>query len=275
LPGRELSALLNSLGGAMTTAPLPAVFPGCRGCARFGVGPAQLCLACARSQLRLIPADACPICGQRLDAKGSCPNGLCHSRRRQIGRIHAIAYQAGPLRQVINDYKYRGARSWSVVLGRLLLAWLDENLTADQPDLIVANPSFVGPGAQLFAHTEAVLDAAAAESAARPASGLQWHFDTASPRAIVKSAPTLTSADSQAWFKRASAADLRAALAVPDPARIEGRFVLVYDDICTTGGQLDAVADCLISEGGAARVEGVVLARALWRGTAASASAAS
>jgi predicted amidophosphoribosyltransferase len=260
----------------MTAAPLPAVFPGCRGCARFRAGPAQLCLACARSQLRLVPEAACPVCGQRRDAKGNCPNGLCHSQRRQIGRIHAIAYQVDPLRRVINDYKYRGARSWSVVLGRLLLAWLDQNLTADQPDLIVANPSFVGPGGQLFAHTEAVLDAAAGECAARPAPGPRWpapgprwHFDTTSPRAIVKSAPTLTSADAQAWYKRASALDLRAVLSVPDPARIKGSFVLVYDDICTTGGQLDAVADCLISEGGADRVEGVVLARALWRGTAA------
>jgi predicted amidophosphoribosyltransferase len=249
------------------TAPLTAAFPSCRGCARLRAGPAQLCMACARPQLQLVSAAACAVCGQRVDAGGTCPNELCHSRRRQIGRIHAIGYQAGPLRRVINDYKYRGARYWAVILGRLLLAWLDQTLPADQPDLIVANPSFVGPGGQLFAHTEAVLDAAAAESAARLDAAPRWRFDTASPRAIVKSAPTLASADAEAWFKRASAADLRAALSVPDPARTSARFVLVYDDICTTGGQLDAVADCLISEGGAARVEGVVLARAPWRGS--------
>jgi predicted amidophosphoribosyltransferase len=40
----------------------------------------------------------------------------------------------------------------------------------------------------------------------------------------------------------------------------------VYDDIATTGGQLDAVAGCLLDEGGATRVEGVVFARAPWRG---------
>jgi len=251
------------------TASFPVVFPGCRGCARLRVGPAQLCMECARPQLQLIPAASCPACGQRIDEGGTCPNDLCHSPRRRVGRIHAIAYQAGPLRRVINDYKYRGARYWPAVLGRLLLAWLDQTLAADPPDLIVANPSFVGPGGQLFAHTEAVLDAAAAEAAARPA-GPRWRFDTASPRAVVKSAPTLTSADAAAWYKRASAADLRAALSVPDPVRTTAGFVLVYDDICTTGGQLDAVADCLISEGGAARVEGVVLARVLWRGTGAS-----
>ena len=125
-----------------------------------------------------------------------------------------------------------------------------------------------GPGGQLFAHTEAVLAAAAAESAARPAAAARWEFDTAEPAAIVKIAPTLRSADEPAWYKQASATDLRQALRVPDPARIAGRSVLVYDDICTTGGQLDVVAGCLLDQGGAARVEGVVLARAPWRGRA-------
>ena len=49
----------------------------------------------------------------------------------------------------------------SGVFGRLLVAWLKETLAADPPGLIVANPSFVGPGGQEFAHTEAVLTAAA------------------------------------------------------------------------------------------------------------------
>jgi len=40
--------------------------------------------------------------------------------------------------------------------------------------------------------------------------------------------------------------------------------------VCTTGTQLDAVAGVLLDQGGAARVEGVVLARALWRSQAGS-----
>ena len=53
---------------------------------------------------------------------------------------------------------------------------------------------------------------------------------------------------------------------VPSPSQTTGQFVLVYDDVCTTGTQLDAVAGCLLDQGQAARVEAVVLARALWRG---------
>ena len=244
----------------MTDQLVPAEFPYCHDCGYFRDGPARTCLACAGRQLTRPGEDACAVCSQRLDVAGMCPNELCRSSRRRIGRIHAIGYQAGSLRRVINSYKYEGTRSWSVVLGRLLLAWLDENVACDRPDLIVANPGYTGPDGADFAHAEAVLAAAA-----RADAGQHWPFDTASPAAIVKVGRTLKSADAQAWSKRATGNELRSALRVPDPARTAGRFVLVFDDVCTTGMQLDAVAGCLLDDGRAARVEAVVLARAPWR----------
>lgn len=152
----------------------------------------------------------CTVCAQRKAGNGTCPNELCRSPRRRIARIHAIGYQSGALRRAINDYKYREARDWSSVFGRLLVAWLHENMTDDPPGLIVANPSFVGAGGQEFAHTEAVLRAAAGASP-----GNQWPFDLATPAAIVKTEPTLKSADAQAWSKRVVGYELRAALQVP------------------------------------------------------------
>jgi predicted amidophosphoribosyltransferase len=262
----RLSVPGSSVIGEMTDQ-LAAAFPDCHQCGQFGDGPAGACVSWARPRLELIGANTCGVCSQQLGAGGRCPNELCRSPRRRISRIHAIAYQSGPLRRAINAYKYRGVRDWSVIFGRLLLGWLQDNMTADPPDLIVANPSFPGPGEQQFAHTEAVLAAAAAEAAiAGGHTGDSWHFDTATPRAIVKTAQTLKSAAAEAWSKRAAGTDLRDALAVPDKARTEDRFILVYDDICTTGTQLNAVAECLLDQGGAARVEGVVLARAPWRG---------
>lgn len=244
----------------MSDQPSPAGFPGCHRCALFGSGAAAACMACASCRLERPGQDACVVCSQRLLPGTACPNELCHSPSRSISRIHAIGYHSGPLRQAINNYKYRGARTWSVVFGRLLLAWLDENLAADPPGLIVVNPSFVGTGGQLFAHTEAVL----AEAARQDRAG-RWPFDAGNRPAIAKTRPTLESAHAHAWSKRVSGEDLRSALAVPDPARIAGQYVLVYDDICTTGTQLDVVAGCLLDRGAAARVEGLVLARATWR----------
>jgi predicted amidophosphoribosyltransferase len=239
-------------------------FPDCHDCAWFRSGPAAVCLACASGQISRPGLSACPACAQHLANDGRCPNELCRHPGRRIGRIRAIGYQTGPLRRVIHSYKYDGVRSWSVLLGRLLLAWLDQTMTADPPGLIVVNPGYPGAGAwsgQELGHTEAVLRAAATADA-----GHRWPFDTATPAAIVKTGPTLKSADAQAWSKRATATELHDVLAVPDPDRTAGRFVLVYDDIATTGGQLDAVAGCLLDQGDAARVEGIVLARAPWRG---------
>jgi predicted amidophosphoribosyltransferase len=248
----------------MTELPLVTAFPYCHDCARFRTGPAAVCLACAGRQMSEPGPGGCPVCAQRLASDGRCPNELCRDPQRRIGRIHAIGYQTGPLRRAIHSYKYGGVRSWSVLLGRLLLGWLDRNMTGDPPDLIVVNPSYPSTAAatgQPLGHTEAVLRAAAAADAAH-----RWPFDTATPAAVVKTRPTLKSADAQAWSKRVTAAELRAALAVPDAGRTAGRYVVVYDDICTTGGQLNAIAGCLLDDGGAARVEGIVLARAPWRG---------
>ena len=132
-------------------------------------------------------------------------------------------------------------------------------MAASPPGLIVANPSFVGAGGQEFAHTEAVLRAAVGADPGR-----RWPFDTSTPAAIVKTEPTLKSAGAQAWSKRATRHELQAALRVTGPGRIAGQFVLIYDDVCTTGTQLDALAGCLLDEGGASRVEGIVLSRAPW-----------
>jgi predicted amidophosphoribosyltransferase len=238
-----------------------AEFPRCHSCANFRDGPPRKCLTCASQRLTRPGLDACGVCSQRLDADGACTNDLCRSSRRRIGKIHAIGYQSGPLRSAINSYKYGGTRSWSVVFGRLLVAWLEETMAGDPPGLIVANPGYPGPGGEDFAHAEAVLAAAA-----RADAGNRWPFDRSSPAAIVKTRQTLKSADAQAWSKRATGNDLRSALRVPDPARTAGQFILVFDDVCTTGTQLDAVAGCLLDKGAAARVEAVVLARAVWRG---------
>jgi len=235
----------------------PAGFPNCPGCAYFRAGPPSVCASCAAPELVRPGPDPCAVCAQRLEPDCSCPNELCRARDRRISRIHAIGYQTGALRRAINSYKYRDARGFAAVFARILLAWLDERMAAAPPGLIVANPSWVGPGGQQFAHTEAVLAAAAEADAAG-----RWPFDTG---AIIKTQLTLKSADGQAWSKRVSGSELRDALRVADPSRTAGRFVLVYDDVCTTGSQLNAVAGCLLDQGNAARVEGVVLARALWR----------
>jgi predicted amidophosphoribosyltransferase len=218
-------------------------------------------VACASQSIEDIAASACPVCCQMLAEDGSCPNWLCSDPQRRISRIRAIAYLSGSLRTKILRYKYDGAYGWSLIFGRLLLGWLERHAAASPPGLIVANPTYVAAGELGFAHTERVIEVAAREDI--PGT---WRLDTGDPRAIVKTRATAKSARNTAPAKRAAARELRSALRIPDPSRTAGRHILIYDDVCTTGSQLDTVAACLLDDGRARHVQAVVLARAPWRG---------
>jgi hypothetical protein len=168
---------------------------------------------------------------------------------------------SGALRVRIHRYKYEAKTGWSMIFGRLVVGWLEAHAAGDPPGLIVANPTFAGGGDPREGHTERIIRSAAIEDA----EGL-WRFDTAhSVPVIVKTGPTGKSAGQAAPAKRASAAELRRLLTIPDPSVTDGRKILVLDDVCTTGSQLDAIAGFLLEEGNASEVRGLVLARAPWR----------
>jgi predicted amidophosphoribosyltransferase len=205
-------------------------------------------------------ARVCPVCSQHLADGGTCRNSLCRHPKRSIERIDAVASHSGAMQDVIQRYKYEGEDRWARVFGRLLVGWLDAHATGDPPELIVVNPTYVGPGEPGPGHVEAITKAAAATAA-----GHRWPFDVQVPAAVVKTEPTERSAGCSFAEKQITAAALREVLRIPDPARTAGRRILVVDDVCTTGWQLNAVADCLVREGRAASVRALVLARAPWR----------
>jgi predicted amidophosphoribosyltransferase len=202
----------------------------------------------------------CPVCSQRLEGDSACRNWLCRDPRRSVERIDAIAYLSGAMQDKIQRYKYEGKAGWSLIFGRLVVGWLEAHAADDPPDLIVANPTYVAPGEPGPGHIEAIIRAAAAAP-----SGGRWPFDVQAPAAIMKTEPTERSAGRCFAEKRITAAALREVLKIPDPGRTAGRRILVFDDVCTTGRQLDAVADCLVREGRAASARALVLARAPWQ----------
>ncbi|MFC4588265.1 ComF family protein [Sphaerisporangium corydalis] len=82
---------------------------------------------------------------------------------------------------------------------------------------------------------------------------------------IEKTRATPRMRDTASLVERKVAAQvLYAALNVPDPARVAGRRVMVYDDVFTAGSSLNAVARRLKASG-AEKVYGLTLARAQWR----------
>lgn len=134
----------------------PLGFPRCAPCPYRRTGPPRICVACASKTLEAIEPGACQVCSQILGPDGICPNWLCTDPGRRIDRIDAIAYLSGALRDRIHRYKYEGKTGWSLIFGRLLVGWLEARRGADPPDLIVANPTFLGPSDPGIGHTERI-----------------------------------------------------------------------------------------------------------------------
>lgn len=237
----------------------PNRFPACRGCPLRITGASSICYPCASAQLS-VPTRACPVCSQALDGHARCRNKLCNDPSRSIDRIAAVAIKDGPIEETILRLKH-GRSGWARIFGRIIAGHLDATRHADDVDLIIANPTYLGPGTtSTIAHTELVIDAAADEDVLGT-----WPWDTATPRALIKTGPSPRSAGGTYDAKRAAADALASRLTIPKPARTAGARIIVYDDICTTGLQLDRVARVLRHQGGAASVEGLVLARAAWQ----------
>jgi predicted amidophosphoribosyltransferase len=196
----------------------------------------------------------CPICSQSVDRVTGCRNRLCRASARHIERISAIATYSGDLADKIRRLKYDGKWGWAIIFGRLVTGWLDENREPGHIGAIVANPTYPAVGG--VQHTEVVLHAAQREDLLA-----RWPFR---PELLSLGHAIRPTAGRSAAEKKAKASELRSAIRVSEPGLIVDAHVVVYDDVCTTGSQLEAVAHVL-REHGAASVEGIVLARAPWR----------
>jgi predicted amidophosphoribosyltransferase len=232
-------------------------FGACRRCPYRRGGSAALCWACAQGCLTRGEGPHCGVCDRPLDRVRGCTNYWCQRDDRGFDAVWAIALYNSPLRDVIVEYKYRGKRAWATILGRLVSGYLTEHSPwFEDVDLVVACPGQATPD-RPWDHMGLVVDAAAASRG-----GELWPFDTASPRAVVKTAPTvpLMSVGSAPSRRLWAACDLRPALAVPQPDRVRGRQVLVVDDVFTDGSTLREVA-LTLRGAGAVGVCGLVLAR--------------
>lgn len=244
--------------------PQPAGFPHCPQCAWLDTAQWAVCYSCARETIDPVPDDACPTCSQRrVSAEAACRNKLCRSSERVIAGIQALSMLSDPLEGKIKRYKYPDAgmpkTGWARIFGRLLLGHLESHYESRDVGLVVAMPTWTGPGGRPFAHTERVL-----QEAERWDAYARWPWDTASPRLLTAAGPKPQSAGSGWEAKRDAAGKLRDTIQVNDPhGKVRGARVIVYDDICTTGLSLEAVARCL-TMAGAAEVVGVVLARKPW-----------
>jgi predicted amidophosphoribosyltransferase len=217
-----------------------------------------------------LPPSRCEVCNQALRTPGAdCGNAVCtwatvptSPRQRNVrwfGWNFAVAMRGGELERAINSYKYSGVRIWAVIFGRVLAGFLHAHReTFEGFDLVVPSPTFVGPDGRSFDHTGEVLG----ETARLDQTGLRFVTDQS---IITKTGPTKKLVDCSGWAERRYVCehDLPRVLEVPNPGRIRGKAILLYDDVFTEGLNVNAVAKTL-REAGAEVVCQVTLARQPW-----------
>ena len=241
----------------------PAGFAECANCAYRDTGSAPICFACASEHTEAVPPESCQVCDLPRNGDAQCGNPLCGWTDRYFTRVRAISMRTGQMQQAISRYKYDGKWGWRAIFGRILVGYLSENSEEFASyDAITPSPTYTGPDAERsFDHTRLIVEAAEVEEP------LAWPFEY---DLVIKEAPTerfATFGAVKPWRERKQIAEgpLREALRVPDPERVAGRRILVFDDVFTEGFTIREVAKALIDRG-AVEVSEVVLARQPFRG---------
>ncbi len=225
----------------LATVAVNLLFPKrCVGCDREGAFLCQRCL----EDLPILETPFCFLCSQ----PGSLIMGLCRScwsRPLEIDGIRAPYRMEGAVRQAVHALKYQGVRSLAPTLGRLLAEFMDFNHIS--ADLLVPVPLHRSRERRRGYNQSLLLAQEAGELAGLPVSR----------DALLR----LRSTPAQA--RSASEAERRSNVSgafVAETSLVQGRRVLVVDDVCTTGATMESCAIAL-KEAGAVSVWGLALAR--------------
>lgn len=229
-----------------------ALFPDrCRLCDRVLrlLTPAPVCKNCLDSLRAAESPFLCQRCGLPFEAAaplhGVDECGLCRLRVWDFDRVRAFGAYEGPLRRLIHLLKYDKMSPLARPLAERMAARLPEVGTAD---ILVPVPLYRWRRWRRGFNQAEVL----AKELAR-LSGTPW-----SRKILRRTRPTRPQVGLSHRERRLN---LAGAFAVSSPGVLNGRRVLLVDDVMTTGATLDACARALKSAG-AAWVAGLTAARA-------------
>lgn len=238
------------LAGGMLDGLVSVLFPpACPACGAETAAPGTLCAACWAGT-DFVAGPVCTQCGRpepglpAPDPAYRCTD--CLARQPRWSRARAVAFYGGAARRLVMSLKH-GDRldtvpmmaGWMARAGRELLA---------EADLVTPVPLHWRRRIARRFNQSAELARAIARLGGRAyAPDLMRR---------VRATPSMQGLD-----REARAANVRDAIRAAPGARgrVEGRTVLVIDDVMTSGATLDAAAGALL-DAGAARVDALVMA---------------
>ena len=225
--------------------------PRCPFCAesREEKNPAGICSACFR-QIREVAHPRCSRCGVDF-ASDLGEDHLCSDCLRGDGhfaRARAWAHYEGLIPAILAQFKYRGHSRLAKPLGDLLAGYRDPDLSFADYGLVIPVPLHPRRLRQRGFNQSLLLARRISRRHSLP-------LDFTALRRIRPTVPQteLSAAERQK--------NIRGAFAISDPRPVNGKNLLLVDDVYTTGATVEECAKVLI-KAGARQVDVLTLARA-------------
>lgn len=211
-------------------------------------GPQGLFCSYCRQQLLAWQEEyrPCEYCGRLLPAGKEQVCQQCREVLPVFQKARAVGPYQGLLKEMIWSLKYQGRRSLAVPLGQLLAGVITTEPGYGRPDLVIPVP-LTGARLQSRGFNQAELLARAL--------GHELGLPVAAEVLIRirETAPQVNLSRSYRWD------NLAGAFRVTKPELIAGRYLLLVDDVLTTGATASACTQSLLAAG-AGRVTVVTLA---------------
>jgi ComF family protein len=203
-----------------------------------------VCPEC-EAQIEWVASPLCPGCGRVFESRDGADRvcGDCQTEPPPFTRARAAALYDGPVARAITGFKFSRQMAFLPVMQH----WLQQPLCLD----LVAAADLLAP---VPLHPKRIKDRGFNQSLllARAFPGAPVERE-----ALVRTRHTMP----QVGLKPKERLDnVKGAFAVTDPARVQGKSVLLIDDLYTTGATVKECAKVLL-KAGARRVEALTVAR--------------
>ncbi|MCX6645654.1 MAG: ComF family protein [bacterium] len=230
---------------------LNLVFPTrCPGCER--IDTVGFCQDCRRMLEWIERKSACQRCGasgmssQRIRGN-ACP--ACHNRNYKTTQAAAVLKYSGPLVPAIIRWKYRNQEKLTAVFAELMVDWITMQAPDwwEKIDYIVPAPHHPSTVRNRgFNPPEEIAGIIASRFAIPFLPRILFKIRMTAPQVRLKGDERF--------------ANLHESMHVFDKSMLEGKRVLIIDDVMTTGATMNECARAILC-GGAEKVYGLVLAR--------------
>ena len=218
----------------------------CAGCGRYikDFKYFYLCGDCYRA-IKKVPENRCPRCAKPLASAHAAGCRECAERKNFFSRVEPAAVYEGSLRQLIRGMKFHYKSSAAGILAGLIMERVDPGIFEGAHMIVPAPLSKRSARERGFNQTR-LLARAISKSTGIP---------VVMALTKIKETPPQNSLDRKQRMKNL----LGAFKAI---CNVEGKTVIIVDDVFTTGATINEAAKTLM-QAGAAEVRGITAARSV------------